>query len=1084
MRYQTLPNFTIPGISIILALFFLASCGGSGSNVVVQPPPDFTPSISPSSISFLPGTTSSPVKVSITGVNGFTGTVSVVSSGLPTGVTSSPSLPFNLSAGSSQDVTFTSSLSSVGDFPVSFQFTSGSISILVDTTLEIDYPPNIGNRSTFVRLDSPMTPGTANYSIHRQVVYDATHKQVFVTNEFLGRVDVLSSLNGAYIADIPVAQPSGLDISPDGTRVYVATYAEEIDAIDPATLRVVQRFPVPCQNPTPVCYSIPVALTMTSNSTALLTMGFLNNSLTTLVNWDIATNTYSVLMLTPSVTVAGSTARSADFSKVIIVSNPDIFVYDVATNSITAQANYTGLQAPIVAVGANPNGTQFEVMADFSESFQGVIFLDAQLNELKRIPSLSGRIPTSLVYSRDGQFFYFPDTGGNEVSPTTPVIRIFNALTFQEIGQVPDIAPLSGDGFPYTSIIEDIDETGMIFATNWNGVTFLDASHASTLPSPGPLITLLNEANQTLTPPQGPSSGGTAVELLGSNFGSAGRVFLGNQEATNVGVGSGGLTFTSPASSPGPANFIAYLNNGWFTFAPDGFNYGPTILAVSGTAGRPEGGDAFEIYGYGFGNSASGITVTIGGANAAVVELLDTTQTLSELTEQIPAPGPFPYQRLSIVTPSGSPGPADIVVSNAFGTTKSAGAFHYLKSLRVFPHSGTFKFLTYDRRRQRIYMSNSAEIEVFDIGSLQYLEPLIPPLGPLANSDLRQSSLTPDGLKLVVADAGALAIHIFDLTAGTAVSVPIPPRVDGLRPTRVVTTNTGLAFTGTNWVDLSTLMVTNSQIGGSLLSTDAAGDLICLNGTAAYNVSTNTVVATSVTGFSGGDAAVSADGNIFVAGGGGTGGSVPNFVFDLNLRMVNFLTYRDFLFGTGVAGRSPRLDYVPGLAVHPSGSLVYQPQELYLGSVGATPLPEAGGVDLLDVHDTRLRERVIFSEPMLDAYNGSAGSFLTIDENGGKLFALTQSGLTIAELSVVPLSIGSIQPSQGTSSGGVLVTIRGSGIQPGATVIFGNAQVASTVVDVNTVTFTTPAGSPGAVRITILNPDGSNYSLDAAYVEN
>lgn len=64
--------------------------------------------------------------------------------------------------------------------------------------------------------------------------------------------------------------------------------------------------------------------------------------------------------------------------------------------------------------------------------------------------------------------------------------------------------------------------------------------------------------------------------------------------------------------------------------------------------------------------------------------------------------------------------------------------------------------------------------------------------------------------------------------------------------------------------------------------------------------------------------------------------------------------------------------------------------------------------------------------------DGLHGTFLTVDENGQRLFALTTSGVTVLQLSNVPLGIGTIAPAAGPVTGGTSLTIRGSGFQSGA----------------------------------------------------
>ena len=114
--------------------------------------------------------------------------------------------------------------------------------------------------------------------------------------------------------------------------------------------------------------------------------------------------------------------------------------------------------------------------------------------------------------------------------------------------------------------------------------------------------------------------------------------------------------------------------------------------------------------------------------------------------------------------------------------------------------------------------------------------------------------------------------------------------------------------------------------------------------------------------------------------------------------------------------------------------------------------------------------------------DGLHGGFLTTDENGQRLFALTTSGLAIVQLAHVPLAIGTLSPAAGSAAGGVIVSLRGSGLVNGAKVTLGGKSINVTWKDPNTLTFATPATSPGLQRLVISNPDGETASLEAAFL--
>ncbi len=192
------------------------------------------------------------------------------------------------------------------------------------------------------------------------------------------------------------------------------------------------------------------------------------------------------------------------------------------------------------------------------------------------------------------------------------------------------------------------------------------------------------------------------------------------------------------------------------------------------------------------------------------------------------------------------------------------------------------------------------------------------------------------------------------------------------------------------------------------------------------------------------------------------------------------------------APANPELLQIPGRQsssrrYSPSKRRVYQP---FLtgpaGNVGVN-----GGIDILDAHSGVLRLRLLLPQQFMTDVDGLHGSFLAIDENGQRLFAITSkggtaqnAGVTIVALTNVPLGIGTLTPSNGPVAGGITLTIRGSGFQSGTTAAIGGKSATVTFKDMNTLTVVTPALTAGAQRVTITNPDGESVSLDAAYTAN
>jgi hypothetical protein len=98
-----------------------SNAGGGGSA-------DFSFSVSSSTLSVTAGGSAEPVTLTATAENGFTGTIAVVLSGLPTGVTTSPST-LTMTAGTPLTVNFTAaSTAAAGSANLTFTATSGSLS--------------------------------------------------------------------------------------------------------------------------------------------------------------------------------------------------------------------------------------------------------------------------------------------------------------------------------------------------------------------------------------------------------------------------------------------------------------------------------------------------------------------------------------------------------------------------------------------------------------------------------------------------------------------------------------------------------------------------------------------------------------------------------------------------------------------------------------------------------------------------------------------------------------------------------------------------------------------------------------------
>jgi hypothetical protein len=951
-------------------------------------------------------------------------------------------------------------------------------------------------RTAYVRTDAVASlddpPGEPR---QRRIAYDVASKHIFVANRAMNRVEVFSSVDQTRVAQISIPAASSVDLSSDGATVWVGTVTQQAVAIDSATLKVSAHHSIQPLSPIPnAVFDRPEELLSLSTGKIVVRLRQSAAPESLLALWDPAANTLTNLTaVAPALFQSGlgPMVRTGDHSKILIAANDasgEAAVFDANGSAIAGPHGFGAGTIPLVA--ANSDGTRF-ALEFVSSGVAQIILLDAALNQVASPFTFNTQ---SLAFSRDGNFLY-----ASESASGPPLIAVFDGHTLQSIGQVPD-ASIAG----VHSEIEEADETQLLFGIANRGVTFIDAGKPISLPSSVPAFTSAPVAQ----PSEGPITGGSATSLTGQNFEPGAQIKFGQQlAAASSSVSPTQIRATTPPSiSNGAANVTAYFPSGWLAIAPDAFSYGPQILQVLPNAGSRAGGDAIQIYGYGFGSDPTRISVKVAGATATIQLVEDVTSVVASLA--FDPSYPFPLQRITVLTPPGTPGESDVNITCAAGVTTSARAFQYIRSAQVFPKPALHKFVLYDQKRQWLYLSSTDRIDVFDLGASQFhATPITPPGGPPPNAAIRGLSLMPDASRLFAADFGAQSIYLLnpDTTIGTTIGVGGVAGFLNSGPARVAATSAQTVFVSMSGEGspstactscLSQLNLASSPpsvqpapqpevstlTGVPLVQADATGNTVFLayNSTTSgplgtWSASTPNQFNTSITRESAVDLATAADGTVFASR---SNNATEIRAADLNLTGI---------LATAEIEQIPIRASVPGMALHASGALLYQP--FLTGPAPAAP-PATGiqaGVDIIDTHTGRLRLRVFLAEPFamlstdIDALHGS---FLTIDETGQKLFALTTSGLTVLQLANVPLSIGTIFPSSALAAGGTTLTLRGSGFQPGVNVMIGAKAASANFVDINTLTVTTPALAPGPQQIIVTNSNGDSYSLEAAFTSN
>lgn len=170
--------------------------------------------------------------------------------------------------------------------------------------------------------------------------------------------------------------------------------------------------------------------------------------------------------------------------------------------------------------------------------------------------------------------------------------------------------------------------------------------------TPRPVLT-------TIFPATGPTTGGTAFTIAGSNFAPGARVYFGTTEASMVMVGSATvITGNTPPHPLGTVDVRVLNVDGQDGVLMGGFAYNPppSVLTVKPGGGPLAGGTTILINGTGF---QTGATVRVGGAPATQVRVVNGTV-------------------LYAVTPSGTAGAAAVEVTNPDTQIANlVGAFRY-----------------------------------------------------------------------------------------------------------------------------------------------------------------------------------------------------------------------------------------------------------------------------------------------------------------------------------------------------------------------------------------------------------------------
>lgn len=967
--------------AIVVLASTLFGCGGGSGSPQATPTPTgtFSLSVTPSSTVIAPGVTRT-VQINVNS-QGFFGPVNITASGLPTGVSVSPaSLVVNASHSAGLNIS-ASAAASPGNVQLTFQGSSSGVQASTSFALQINPVATPASRP-FTEIGGSLERG----------FYDEIRGLLFATNPSLNEVDVISGVDLSVQARIPVPAPLGIDQMTDGSTLVVGTLTQALYTIDENTFAITQHAaPNFTFLRSTTTMTVPVAL---ANGKVLIIgteIGIASSYIfggQHLLEWDSISNTFSELTL--SALFPGFTAevdnlkRSADH-KWAIFGADKLYLYSSDTDTFTS----TTAPPDLRDVAANPDGTQFAVTMGTQ-----VNFYDRNFAQTGSVAAQQGVFAlTGLRYSTDGLKLYWPLQGTGGTGNITDVV---DSTAFKELGHVGTTVGASQERAEFFTI--DSGQTGF-YGVAGGGVATISLTHVSTGPTQSDVgsgfFPLLAPLNVTLP-----------VSFSTNNL----------PPGTSILVGGAPIEFQSfdpviralvPQSSvPGPVNVLFTLPDGQAFLEPLDFSYGVTPEAITATLLPATGNPRVGVFGFGFSDPQSQLpSITIGGQ--PVTSILENTGL-----------APSILQELFITVPNGALGLADLGITGTKGSATQTAAVDYVP-MSIIAHPGILQLL-YDTHRNRIYGLTTTQVDIFNPTTLQFEAPLVP--NNVIGENYLAMALTPDGTKLLLADAANSTLTVFNpdspATSTTVTGLPGPPSC-------IVATDTGKAFMGSGLgsieVDLATLTTTfrqNDPFGGPIKfsATLDGSHMVATSlfntsgGVAAWNSTTDTFVSQ---GFIDGfwtDAVIANDGSQFgaVSGDPILPGTFVGF-FDEQVHFLNATIYPDLA--------PPDAIQASGGVFSPGGSVLLQ--------------PVVNGIEFFDAKTGKLRARLMTPEPLSKLTFPQPSTGVALDPTGQTIYAISTSGLVIItlptpvdQLAAVNWPLLSVRQAGQTGASGLLMKRR------------------------------------------------------------
>ena len=585
----------------------------------------------------------------------------------------------------------------------------------------------------------------------------------------------------------------------------------------------------------------------------------------------------------------------------------------------------------------------------------------------------------------------------------------------------------------------------------------------------------------SVSPTSGPSSGGTAITITGTNLTGATSVKVGGVAATSVVVASAtSITAVTPVGTLGQQDVLVTTPLGSAT-AVKAFTYeipAPTIASLSPTSGTTLGGTTVTISGA---HLTGATSVTFGGVAATNVVVVSDTS-------------------ITAVTPARTSGAKSVVVTTPAGIATALNAFTFELPAptitSVNPNTGVLAGGT-DITISGTNLSAASSVTIDGVAVTSIV---------INGAGTQIAAVTPAGSagakNLSVTTAGGTATKV---GAFTYTNATLPTIASVIPNSGVLSGGTAITITGTNLTG-----ATSVKIGGvaatsmvvvsatSITAVTPAGavgakDVVVITpsgnatGTNAFTyLDVPTIVSVSPnTGSTNGGTAITITGTNLTGASSVTVGGVAA----TNLVVVS-ATSITAKTPTGTAGVKPVVVTTPGGIATLAGAFTYV-QAPTIASVTPSTGVLAGGTAItitgtnltgaisVTVGGTPATSVVVVNATTITALTPAATEGLKpiiVSTLGGA----TTERVLFNYMNVPAPTITSVSPISGSISGGTAITITGTNLTGATSVTVGGAAATSVVVvSATSITAVTPAGAAGAQSVAVTTEGGTATKANA-----